>query len=112
MSESELERRFTALRGESEALAPELRLPAARLTARRVTPRQLAAGALLAAGLAALVVLGLRSGPPPASEPWLTSGAWATPSDALLAPVAFDLAHSVPDFSAPRPTSTSGRNTP
>ena len=116
MNERELWRRFLALRAESEALAPELDLPAAHPLARRVTPRQLAAGAMLAAGLVAALVLksGHRSDPPAQpAEPWLASGAWGTPSDALLAPVAFDLARSLPDFSAaPHHTSHSRRSTP
>ncbi len=125
MNDSELWRRFMALRAESEALAPELRLAPARAPRadlRRVTALRIAAALLVMAGLAALLRTSAGRAPDPAlrgptSSP--LSGAWTTPSDALLAPIAFDLARSVPDFSATppprsmpqRPTSLPTRST-
>ena len=119
MNEPELWRRFMALRAESEALAPELKLPTAREVNRcvRMTPLRIAAAVVAAAGLAALLRTGERrepAAPEQEATPSSVSEAWTTPSDVLLAPVAFDLARTVPDFSAtpPRRTSLPARSTP
>jgi hypothetical protein len=119
MNDSELWRRFMALRAESEALAPPLRLPAPRpgSTVPRSLRRRLAAAALAAAALVALALLSSASrmpdGPRAGPTPSPVTGRWTTPSDALLAPVAFDLARSLPDFSAPhRAPPRSPRSTP